>query len=217
MTKVVGIGAGGHARVVLDILVRAGGFEIVGFTDSDPARKGAVVEGFRVLGDDRTLKDLLRQGVRHAFLGIGGVSDNAPRAAVYEKACALGLSFVKAIHPAAVVASSANIGNGVALMAMSVLNPGVRLGENVIVNTGAIVDHDCILGNHVHIAPGATLSGGIVVGDGAHIGIGASIVQGVRIGRNAVIGAGAVVIRDVPEGATVVGIPAHAIVRAGAH
>ncbi len=43
--KVVIIGAGGHGRVVLDIMLHAGGHEVVGFLDSDAGLYGRRMDG----------------------------------------------------------------------------------------------------------------------------------------------------------------------------
>lgn len=215
MTRVVGIGAGGHARVVADALRRMGGFEIVGLTDPDPRLQGVEIDGVPVLGGDDVLPRLRREGVEAAFMGIGGVGDNRPRAEVFKRVQSLGFVFVNAIHPAAVVASSVRMGMGVTLAAASVLNPGVRLGSDVIVNTGAIVDHDCEIADHVHIAPGATLSGSVSLGPLVHIGTGAVVKEGIRIGEASLIAAGAVVVEDIRAGAVVAGVPARAMKHGG--
>ena len=208
LIKVVGIGAGGHAKVLLDVLRCASGFEVVGLVDADPKQHGRSLEGVSVLGGYEALDRLLGEDVSHAFLGVGAVGDNQPRAQLFERFRGLGFHFVKAIHPAAVVATSAEIGEGVAIMAGAVVNPGARLGVNVIVNTGAVVDHDCVLEDHVHIAPGAVLSGGVKVGKYGHVGTGAAVRQGVTIAEGALVGVGAVVVADVPARATVAGNPA---------
>jgi len=210
LIKVVGIGAGGHAKVLLDILRCASGFEVVGLVDSDPKLRSKSLEGVSILGGDEALPGLLREGVSHAFLGVGAVGDNHQRAQLFERFRALGFHFVNAIHPAAVVAVSAQIGEGAAIMAGAVVNPGACLGVNVIVNTGAVVDHDCVLEDHVHIAPGAVLSGGVKVGKYGHVGTGAAVRQGVTIAEDALVGAGAVVVADVPAKVTVAGNPAKA-------
>jgi UDP-perosamine 4-acetyltransferase len=209
--RVVGIGAGGHAKVVIDILRLMGGYEIVGLLDADKALWGTEVLGVRVLGDDSLLPQLHKQGVNDAFVGVGTVGDTQPRIRLYETARRHGFQIVRAVHPRAVVAPSAEIGHGPTIMAGAVINPDARIGDNVIINTRAVVEHDCIIGDHVHIATGAVLSGTVIVGQGAHVGAGASVRQGITIGERAVIGAGAVVVRNVPAGATVVGVPAEPI------
>jgi len=215
MVRVVGLGAGGHAKVVIEILQLLGGYEIVGLLDRREALWNTQVLGIRVLGGDGLLGQLYDQGVRHAFVGLGTVGDTEPRRRLYEEVRGRGWQLVRAIHPRAVVSPSAQIGHGATIMAGAVVNALARLGDNVIVNTGAIIEHDCVVGDHAHVATGARLAGAVVVDDGVHVGLGAAVRQGVRIGRNAVVGAGAVVIDDVPEGVTVAGVPARVLKRAG--
>jgi len=206
--QVVGIGAGGHAKVVIEVLELMGIHELVGLLDSNRELWGTEVLGVPVLGDDGLLPDLYQQGVRHAFIGVGGVGDTRPRRRLYEEVRQTGFQMVDAIHPQAVISPSVNLGHGPTIMAGAVINAEVQLGDNVIVNTGAIVEHDCILGDHVHVSTGARLASTVQVGEGAHIGLGASVRQCVRIGRNAIVGAGAAVVEDVPDNVVVVGVPA---------
>ena len=204
----VGLGAGGHSKVVIEILRSMGTFELVGLVDPKRELWGTQVLGVPVLGDDGTLAALHEQGVSHAFIGLGGVGDNTPRKRVYERALSYGFRAVNALHPNAVVSPSAELGEGVTIPAGTVINASARLGNNVIVNTGAIVEHDCVVGDHVHIATGARLASTVRVGDGAHIGAGATVRQSIVIGEGAVVGAGAVVVKDVPAWTVVVGVPA---------
>lgn len=164
--------------------------------------------GVRVLGGDDLLANLYQDGVRHAFLGVGGTGDNSARRRLFELAKRSGFQLLSVVHASAVVSPSASLDEGTCLCPGAIVSAGARLGRNVIVNTGAVVEHDCELGDHVHVASGAVLAGGVVVGDGAHIGAGASVKQGVRIGSDALIALGAAVIEDVPKGAIVAGVPA---------
>ncbi len=45
MERIVSIGAGGHCRVLVDIIHRSGAFAIVGLVDRDLALVGRLVEG----------------------------------------------------------------------------------------------------------------------------------------------------------------------------
>lgn len=206
--KVVGLGAGGHAKVVIDALNRLATHEIVGLLDSDPALAGKTVMGLPVLGGDDLLSGLGARGVRGAFIGIGGATDNVARRGIYLKAVTAGLEIIKVIHPSAVVAESAAIGPGTVILAAAVVNAGARISENVIVNTGAIVEHDCEVGAHAHIAPGAVVSGGVTIGAHSLVGAGAVVRHGIRVGEGCVIGAGAVVVEDLHAKSVVVGVPA---------
>jgi UDP-perosamine 4-acetyltransferase len=211
--KVVGIGAGGHAKVVIEILRSASQHEIVGLVDQNGDLCNTLILGIRVLGNDNLLSELKQQGVAGAFIGVGGVADTRGRRELYEQTVRLGFTVVDAIHTAACVSPSAKLGNGITVMSGAIVGAEAQLGKNVIVNSGAIVEHDCVIGDHVHIAPGAMLSGGANVEEGAHVGIGAVVLQQRRIGAHAVVGAGAVVISDVPPRTTVVGMPARELVK----
>lgn len=208
MNKVVGLGAGGHAKVVIEILVRSTKWEIVGLLDNDIKLRNSIVLGYQVLGGDELLGKLYDDGLRFAFNGLGSTGDSSSRRRLFERVKNQGFSFVTAAHPTACVAESVSIGEGSIVMAGVVINPITKIGDNTIINTGVIVEHDCLIGNHVHIASGAVLAGGVRVNDGAHIGMGANILQGIEIGHNAIIGSGSNVINDVDPNTVFVGNPA---------
>jgi UDP-perosamine 4-acetyltransferase len=205
---VVGLGAGGHAKGVIEILRASDDYRIIGLLDAQPRLHGTDVLGIRVLGGDEWLARLRDQGVRHAFVGMGTASSTQPRATIYEKLLRHEFQVISAIHPSAVIAPSARLGQGTTVMAGSILNALAWIGDNVIVNTGAIVEHDCRLDDHAHVATGVRLAGGVHVGTGALVGAGACVRPGVSIGRRAVVGAGAVVVADVPDDVVVAGVPA---------
>lgn len=211
--KAIGIGAGGHAKILADIVRQMGEWELIGLLDANVALRGRTVAGLPVLGGDELLPELFRDGVRHAFLGIGTVGETQSRRAIYERVTACGYAMIRAIHPSAVVAPSARLGAGPTVSARAVINAEAVLGDNVIVNTGAIIEHDCVIGSHSHIASGACLSSTVRVGEGVHVGAGAVIRQCVTVGEGAIIGAGAVVVRDVAAWTVVVGVPARVLRR----
>ena len=71
---VVVIGAGGHAKVVIELIRAQGLYNVMGCTDREPQRRDVV--GAPILGSDDVLPDLYAQGVRHCFIALG---DNALR------------------------------------------------------------------------------------------------------------------------------------------
>jgi sugar O-acyltransferase (sialic acid O-acetyltransferase NeuD family) len=207
---IIGIGAGGHARVLIEILQLDSRFEVVGLLDPK-CEVGTQVLGIPVLGDDEELPRLMREGIRHFFLGVGSVGDSLNRRRLYEKAVDVGMQPVSTIHPSAIISPSASVGKGLMIMAGAIVNAGATLGCNIIVNTAAVIEHDCTLGDHVHIATGAHLASGVRVGRGAHIGAGAVVRQCVTIDDGAVIGVGAAVVKDVGSGTIVAGVPARVL------
>lgn len=208
MSSLLIIGAGGHARVITDILRARGELDrLSGFID-EALPIGSCPSGWdaAIVGRDKNLAD-------HAgsdfIIGIGSISGgNALRAKLFDKAKSAGLQPATLIHPAATLAADVKIGAGTAVMAGVVVNTGSLIGENVILNTRSTLDHDAHIGDHAHIAPGATLSGDCVVGQTALIGVGATLRQGINIGVGATVAAGSVVIGPVADGATVMGVPA---------
>ncbi len=119
--------------------------------------------------------------------------------------------FAIAVHPRAVAATDASIGEGSVVMQGAIIQTRTRIGSHAIINSGASVDHENWIGDYVHISPNATLCGQVSVGEGSWIGAGAVVIQGIKIGQWATVGAGAVVIRDVPDFTTVAGNPARII------
>ena len=198
-------GAGGHGKVVLDIVQLQGKHRVVGFLDADPQLHGTSVGGVEVLGGLNLLHKLRQQKVRGAVVSIG---DNRVRRQCAAEAQTAGFELATAVHPAAVIAKSAKLGLNVVVAAGAIICTDAVIGDSTIVNTGASVDHECQIGPSVHVAPGARLAGRVRVEELAFIGLGASVIQCLTIGARAVVGAGAVVIRDVAAGSTVVGCPA---------
>ena len=193
-------GAGGHGKVVADILQSAGQ-DVAGFLD-DVKPIGAFVVGLPVLGTSDWLDS--RPGTRVAL----GVGDNALRARHAEVCVAKGAELVTAIHPSAVVARTSVVEIGCVLMAYAVINPDARVARGVIVNTCAVVEHDCSVGEFAHLSPNATMGGNCHIGAFAQLGIGAAMLPGTRIGEHSIVGGGGLVVHDVPAHTIAMGVPA---------
>lgn len=193
MKNVIIIGAGGHGKVVADI-IRLNGDNVVGYLDD---RNPAELSGVEVIG---TLEDIGKEDCFY-FSAIGN-------SAVREKTMSIQAKWYTAIHPRAVIASDVVIGEGSCVMANAVINPGATLGKGVIVNTSATVDHDCFIEDFVHIAPGANISGAVSIGKSTWIGVGSAVSNNVSICAECMIGAGTVVIKDIRDSGTYVGVPA---------
>jgi len=199
---VVIVGGGGHAKVVIESL-RAAGETVAAIVDADPTPREVL--GVPVVGDDLALAGLRAQGLERLFVAIG---DNVLRQKLGRRARDHGFRLVNAVHPSAVISSSASLGLGVAVMAGAAINAESQIDDLAIVNTGAVVDHDCRLGAACHLGPAAALAGGVTLGERAFLGVGARAIPGVTIGADAVVGAGGVVVRDLPDGVLAVGVPA---------
>lgn len=198
------LGAGGHGKVIADILL-AQGRPLAGFVDGSPAPPPL---GLPHLGDQDGLPELVRQGLRGAVCGVG---NPYVRRRLHDLLRDAGLELVTAVHPSATVAPSAHLGPGTVVMPGAVVGPDSHLGEGVVVNTGATVDHDCRLGDFSMVCPGAHLGGNVTLEAFAFVGLGAGIRHGVRIGQGTVVGLGAGVVGSLPAGCLALGLPARAI------
>lgn len=203
--KLVIIGAGSHAKVIVDILQQNEQYEIIGLVDN-VGKEGFL--GLKVIGDDNCLKWLFQQGVGKAFIAIGS---NKIRKRLFEIAQSIGFEIINVISKNAFLSPCVKLGSGIAVMPGAVLNVDTVIGNGCIVNTNCSIDHDGRVGNFVHVAPGTSIAGNVTIGNETFCGVGCRIIEGIKIGRNVMIGAGAVVISDVGSNCTIVGVPAKCI------
>lgn len=209
MEKIIVIGGGGHAKVVMTVLKKLGHYEVWGYTDRED--QGTIL-GFSYLGSDEILVDTVKRPAGcAAILGIGKIDASGSRRVLHGKIRSLGINFPVICSPHAIVNEAVTLGAGTIVLDGAVVNCGAAIGRISILNTSSTVDHDCLIGENVHIASGVTISGGVTIGDDCLIGAGASIIHSINICGGCLIGAGAVVVRDVTEPGTYVGNPARRI------
>ncbi|HVY58171.1 MAG TPA: acetyltransferase [Xanthobacteraceae bacterium] len=203
------LGAGGHAKVVIDLAHRLGRSVLAAVAPHpEPNRQ--------ILGVAVKDEDFVSAHTPDAVelaLGIGMPTEKpieglAARLMVAERFRARGYRFPSLVHPTAIFGEECTIGEGAQIMVGAILQPGCSVGPFAIVNTGARVDHDGVLGEGCHVAPGATLGGNVQVGRETLVGIGATVRQGIRIGARALIGGAAMVTADVADGERRMGVPA---------
>jgi serine O-acetyltransferase len=102
------------------------------------------------------------------------------------------------------------------------IHPGARIGRRVFIDhgMGVVIGETAEIGDDVMLYHGVTLGGTALhhgkrhptLGEGVIVGAGAKVLGAITVGAGARVGANAVVVADVPAGATVVGIPARAVV-----
>jgi sugar O-acyltransferase (sialic acid O-acetyltransferase NeuD family) len=204
--KILLIGAGGHCKVVLDLLLQIKEYEIAGILDLKE-NLGAGVFGVPVIGTDADLPRFFKSGIRHCFISVGSVGNPHLRIKLYNLAKKSGFVFPNLISLNAKVSSHVILGKGNYIAPGVVINAGTQIGNNCILNTGAIIEHDCKIGNFVHLSPGSVLSGGVNIGDNCHIGTGSVIIQNVQIAEETIIGAGSVVMKNIRKGMVAYGNP----------
>lgn len=196
MKKVIIIGAGGHGKVIADIIEKSED-HIVGFLDDRIDLKFCF--GYPILGN------IDQYNQYSEFFFILAIGDNFVRSNISQN-----MKHVKwytAIHPSAVLAKDVKIGAGTAVMANAVINSSAIIGQHCIINSAAIVEHDNMVGDFVHISPRVALGGTVHIGSLSHLGIGSTVKNNVSICSQVIIGAAGCVIHNISHPGTYVGVP----------
>ncbi len=207
---IVIIGAGGHAKVVIDIIERQARYNIIGVIDKSHA-KGEDVLGYEILGDEDVLHNMIQE--YPSLGGIIAIGDNFIRYKVYEK-ISISLPefiFVSAVHPEASIGKDVFIGDGTVIMAGATVNTSCSIGRFCIINTNSSLDHDSVMEDFSSLAPNAVTGGNVKIGEFSAVGIGAVVAHNINIGRHTVIGTAAAVINDIADYSVAYGVPAEVI------
>ena len=194
------LGAGGHTKVLLEVLLK-GQHHIIGVITPHLDSKTNYL-GLSIIGNDESV---FKYNTHEVLLinGIGSLSGKKRRWNLAIMMRERGYQFISVIHPNSTIATDVLLAEGVQIMVGVIIQPGCKIGQDSIINTGSQIDHDVIIGDHCHIAPGVTISGEVKIGDNVHIGTGAKVIQGLTIGAGSVIAAGTTVYKDVPSGVKV--------------
>jgi len=206
MKPIIIIGAGGHANVLLDILL-AQGHRVHGLTDVNANLHGQLRQNIPILGNDSLIETYANSEIS-LVNAVGSTYVPHHRRQLFEKYQSLGYDFINVQHTSASCSQFAQLGQGCQVLAGSVIAAQAKIGDNVLLNHRSVVEHDCCIGAHCHIATGAVICGASYVEDSVHIGAGATLIQGVHIGTGTVVAAGATVINDIPAHVLVAGTPA---------
>lgn len=166
------IGAGGHAKVVLDCL----NGEVAGFVDDKTQEFMALYK----------LDDITDGS---AIISFGAVEPKGlqRRQKVFESYHDKGIDFVKAIHSSAIISDETTIGKGTLIGPGAIVNSGAKIGNNVIINSGAIIEHDAVIGDGSHIAPRAVILGGAKIGSCVMVGAGAVVLPNKEVADNEMV------------------------------
>ncbi|MGL5023158.1 MAG: acetyltransferase [Cetobacterium sp.] len=207
MKEIVIIGAGGHAKVIIDIILQR-----KKILNDNLIVKGILDDSFSeneekklfeipIIGNVNKISELSSN--IYYIIAIGNNSIRKKISQNYKE-----IKYITLIHPKAIIAENVSISTGTVLMAGSIVNACTKIGKHCIINTGSIIEHDNIIKDYVHISPGAILCGGVIVEEETWIGTGSTIIQGLKIGTKVIVGAGSIVIKDIEAECKVVGNPA---------
>ena len=191
--KIVIVGAGGHAKSVIDIIEDQGEWKIIGLIGREN-EKHKQISGYRVIGTDEELAKI-REECKYAFIGIGQIKICEPRIKMAEKLRTYGFKFPVIKARSSYVSSRAKIEEGALIGHGAIINNGAFIGKHVIINSGAIVEHDSRISEYSHISTGTIINGDARVGKMTFIGSNSMVREGVTIPACSIIRAGSVVMK----------------------
>jgi sugar O-acyltransferase (sialic acid O-acetyltransferase NeuD family) len=204
--RIVLLGTGLYAEELTDLITAVDGLELVAYCENlDRAKAGSEMNARPIVW----VEDL------PGFGDIGAVCaiTSTERERYVEEVRALGVRFARLVHPSAVIAPTAVLGEGVVIQPGAVIGARTTLGAHVMVNRGALIGHHATIGDYVTIQPGANIGGATAIESRAYIALGAMVLDRRRVGEGALVAAGSLVTRDVEPHVQVMGVPAREVRR----
>lgn len=210
--KIILFPYGGNAREALaaihDINKKALHWDVVGFIDDEPSTHGQQSQGIKVIGGREALK---KHENAHVLAVPGNSKDFKNRKRIIDSLKVEPRQWATVIHPSAIIATDAVIGENCLIMGHVVISSGVKLGSHCIILPNTVISHDVVIEEYCCIGSNVSVSGYVHIKAESYIGSGVSIKERIKVGQQALIGIGSTVIRDVPDSKVVVGNPAKEI------
>jgi sugar O-acyltransferase (sialic acid O-acetyltransferase NeuD family) len=198
--RILVVGAGGFGREVVHWARDAwpaASSRIAGFLAADGGGDGPLP----VIADPDDFEPSPGDGLLLA-IGIPMV-----RRRVAESLVSRGGRFLTLVHPSAMVAPSASVGEGSILCPYSIVSDAVRVGRFTLLNYHASLGHDASTGEFSVLSPYATLGGRAHVGPDVFMGLHTSVAPGRSVGASSKVSANSACLADVPAGSLVFGVP----------
>jgi sugar O-acyltransferase (sialic acid O-acetyltransferase NeuD family) len=199
--RILILGGGNVACLVLDILARVPQQTAVAVLDDNPALHNTTIMGVPVLGSLDQAKSLYEQNLfDKAAIAVGILPT---RRELFERLSNVGIPFANIIDPSAIIGVNARMGTGNMIMAFCRLGPESHIGDNNFLSAYVNIEHHNRMGSHCTFGPGVAMSGGVIIGSSVRFGTGIFIEPRLTVGNNAVIASGVTLTADVPENTVV--------------
>ena len=204
------VGGGAFGREVLSwacsLSAAERGWEAECFLDRD----GSSMSGFSGLPLQHIGDPAEYQPVE-GDLFILAIGDPHAKDVIASRLLALGAHFASIIHPTAVVAMGANLGEGVVVGPHSYIATNARLGNFSSVNSLSGIGHDAIIGQSSTMSSQVDIMGRVSLGERCFVGSGARILPGISVSEQCKIGAGSIVVKNLKASSSVFAAPARKI------
>jgi len=203
-SRILIVGAGGFGREVLQWARDAWpehASRIAGFLSADRSMLDFHDGSLDIIADPDRYEPAVGDGLLLA-IGIPEV-----RRRVAESLKSRGAEFLTLIHPTAVVATTASIGNGSIICPYVIVSDAARVGACVLLNYHSSLGHDASAGDYAVLSPYAAIGGNAHIEADVFMGLHATVGPGKRIGVRSKVSANSCALVDAPSDSIIYGVP----------
>lgn len=164
------LGAGGYGLAVAEAAQLGGQWQDIIFAD-DRWPTTQQVGDYKIVSNIANLHQLASSNIQ-AIVAIG---NNHLRQKWQKLLSELGIIITSIIHPQAIVSPTAQIGQGVTVMAGCVISTKTVINDGVILNIGTLLDHDVIVKAFAHLSVGVKVASGKIIAPYSFLEVGSCI------------------------------------------
>ena len=164
------LGAGGYGLAVAEAAQLSGQWQEIIFAD-DRWPKTQQVGEYQIVSNIANVQQLVCSNIQ----AIVAVGNNHLREKWQKLLGDLGIRMTSIIHPQAIVSPTAQIGQGVTVMAGCVISTKTVINDGVILNIGALLDHDVVIKAFAHLSVGVKVSSGKIIAPYSFLEVGSCI------------------------------------------
>lgn len=200
--KLLIIGAGGFAKSIIDSLDEHQ-YILEGFIDT---YKQGIHQGYPIIAHN-----IFQVNNPNEYVYFIGIGDPIVRHEFLTVLQEKNLELINIIDSTAILSKNVNLGAGIYVGKMSIINGDTTILDGAVINTRALIEHGNTIGICSNISTNVVLNGDVAVGQKTFVGS-CTVVNGqINIGECSIIGSGSVVIRNIPDNVIVAGSPTRLI------
>ncbi len=192
--RILIIGGGKGAQVVIDILSYDCNRVTVGILDDNQELWGKEIRGVKILGPIKMVDELKD---KFDFLIIAFSKNMDARREIFLNCKRKGYKFINVVHPKALIENNVELGEGNLIYALVRIGPYSKVGNNNLISAFTNIEHHNEIGSHILFGPHCSTSGTVNIGDGCKLGTGIFVQDNITIGNNALIASGSIIINDI--------------------
>lgn len=207
MQNIIIVGAGSFGRELccwLEDIVAGKPMRIGGFLDDTraPAEALNAQYPYPLLGA------IDSYAVRQDDVFVIAIADPPAKLRIAAALLEKGATFLTVVHPTAVLARTARLGQGVIVCPFALVSADSSVGDFVTINSYSSIGHDAQVAQGCTLSCHVDITGHTQIDEGVFFGSGATVLPKVQVGAQARIGAGTVIMRKVAPGSTMYAMPA---------